>query len=99
MKLQFVTSGLRTTTQDLGRPGHTHMGVPSGGALDRSAMRYANHLVGNALAAPVLEITLSGPHLRCLEAGRVALVGSGFDLLLNGEPQPALLPISVNPGD
>ena len=99
MKLQFVTSGLRTTTQDLGRPGHTHMGVPSGGALDRSAMRYANHLVGNALGAPVLEVTLSGPHLRCLEGGRVALIGSGFDLLLNGEPQRALLPISVNPGD
>ena len=58
MKLQFITSGLRTTTQDLGRPGHTHMGVPIGGALDRSAMRYANHLVGNALAAPVLEVTL-----------------------------------------
>ena len=53
MKLQFITSGLRTTTQDLGRPGHTHMGVSTGGALDRSAMRYANHLVGNALAAPV----------------------------------------------
>ena len=99
MKLHFVTSGLRTTTQDLGRPGHTHVGIPTGGVLDRSAMRYANHLVGNALAAPVLEITLSGPHLRCLEAGRVALVGSGFDLLLNGEPQPPLLPISANPGD
>ena len=99
MKLQFVTSGLRTTTQDLGRPGHTHMGVPSGGALDRGAMRYANHLVGNALGAPVLEVTLSGPHLRCLEAGRVALIGSSFDLLLNGEPQSALLPISVDPGD
>ena len=99
MKLQFTTSGLRTTTQDLGRPGHTHMGVPIGGALDRSAMRYANHLVGNALDTPVLEVTLSGPHLHCLEAGRVALVGSGFDLLLNGQPQPALLPISVNLGD
>ena len=58
MKLQFVTSGLRTTTQDLGRPGHTHIGVPIGGALDRSAMRYANHLVGTP-AAPVLEVTLS----------------------------------------
>ena len=99
MKLQFVTSGLRTTTQDLGRPGYTHMGVPIGGALDRSAMRHANHLVGNPLAAPVLEVTLSGPHLHCLEAGRVALVGVGFDLLLNGDPQPVLLPISVKPGD
>ena len=58
MKLHFVTSGLRTTTQDLGRPGHTHVGIPTGGVLDRSAMRYANHLVGNALAAPVLELSL-----------------------------------------
>ena len=46
MKLHFVTSGLRTTTQDLGRPGHTHVGIPTGGVLDRGAMRYANHLVG-----------------------------------------------------
>ena len=62
-------------------------------------MRYANHLAGNALAAPVLEITLTGPHLRCLEGGRVALVGKDFDLFVNNEPRPALLPISVNPGD
>ena len=99
MKLQFVTSGLRTTTQDLGRPGYAHMGVPIGGALDRSAMRYANHLVGNTLATPILEITLTGPYLRCLESGRVALVGGGFDLLVNGEPQAQHLPILVNPGD
>lgn len=75
------------------------MGVPVGGALDRSAMRYANHLVGNALATPILEITLTGPHLRCLESGRIALVGGGFDLLVNGERQAQHLPISVNPGD
>ena len=75
------------------------MGIPIGGALDRGAMRHANHLAGNALAAPVLEITLTGPHLRCLESGRVALVGKGFDLLINNEPRPALLPISVNPED
>ena len=99
MKLHFVTSGLRTTTQDLGRPGHTHMGVPIGGALDRSAMRYANHLVGNALTTPVLEITLTGPHLRCLESGRIALVGDGFDLLVNGKQQTQQMPILANPGD
>ena len=99
MKLQFVTSGLRTTTQDLGRPGYAHMGVPTGGALDRNALQYANNLVGNALATPVLEITLSGPHLRCLEPGRVALVGGGFSLLLNGAQQTDKCAVSVNAGD
>ena len=99
MKLQFVTSGLRTTTQDLGRPGYTHMGVPTGGALDRSALQYANNLVGNALATPILEITLSGPHVRCLEPGRVALVGRGFSLLLNGAQQTYNCAVSVNAGD
>ena len=71
----------------MGRPGYTHMGVPAGGALDRGAMQYANHLVNNALATPVLEMTFTGPRLTCLEAGKVALVGGGFNLLVNGERQ------------
>lgn len=99
MKLQFVTSGLRTTTQDSGRPGYTHMGVPQGGALDRSAMRYANSLVGNTLDAPVLEITLNGPRLRCLEPGLVALVGNGFSLLINGERRAVGGSARVTAGD
>jgi antagonist of KipI len=75
------------------------MGVPTGGALDRNALQYANNLVGNALATPVLEITLSGPHVRCLEPGRVALVGGGFSLLLNGAQQTDNSAVSVNAGD
>ena len=75
------------------------MGVPTGGALDTTALQYANNLVGNALATPVLEITLSGPHVRCLEPGRVALVGGGFSLLLNGAQQTDNSAVSVNAGD
>ena len=84
MELAFLTGGFRTTTQDGGRASHTHIGVPVGGALDRSAMEFANSLVGNPLHSPVLEITLTGPRLKCLTAGTVALVGGDFDLRVNG---------------
>jgi len=71
-----VTSGLRTTTQDAGRPEYTHIGVPIGGALDKAAMRYANSLVGNALHTPVLELTMTGPRLICEGAASCAGGGS-----------------------
>lgn len=99
MKLEFLTGGLRTTTQDGGRVGHTHIGVPVGGALDRSAMEFANSLVGNPLHSPVLEITLTGPRLKCIEAGTVALVGGDFDLLINGRKTLNNKPVLLNAND
>lgn len=99
MKLEFLTGGLRTTTQDGGRVGHTHIGVPVGGALDRSAMEFANSLVGNPVHSPVLEITLTGPRLKCLEAGTIALVGGDFELIINGRTTFNNEPIFLNAND
>lgn len=45
MALQIEDPGLHTTVQDLGRPGHYHIGVPLGGAMDTLIPRVANHLV------------------------------------------------------
>lgn len=47
MALQIEDPGLHTTVQDLGRPGHYHIGVPLGGAMDTLSHEVANHLVGN----------------------------------------------------
>lgn len=44
--------------QDAGRFGVRHLGVTQGGALDWVSMSWANWLLGNALDAPVVEITL-----------------------------------------
>ena len=99
MRLRFVTSGLRTTTQDAGRPEYTHIGVPIGGALDRAAMRYANSLVGNALHTPVLELTMTGPRLICESAGKVALAGAEFSARVNNQLVDSRTAIELAAGD
>ena len=99
MNLAFITSGLRTTTQDGGRKGHTHIGVPVGGAMDQTAMRYANYAVGNPLTSPVLEFTLTGPRLRCDSPGRLALSGANFVMCINDQPAPNNTGVDVASGD
>ena len=99
MRLRFVTSGLRTTTQDAGRPEYTHLGVPISGALDRAAMRYANSLVGNALHTPVLELTMTGPRLICESAGKVALAGAEFSARVNNQLVDSREAIELTAGD
>lgn len=99
MKLEFLTSGLRTTTQDSGRPGFTHIGVPVGGALDQAALHYANRLVGNPIYSPVLEITLTGPRIKCLESGQVASAGGDFKLVVNGQARAPNTAITLEAGD
>ena len=99
MRLRFVTSGLRTTTQDAGRPEYTHIGVPIGGALDKTAMRHANSLVGNALQTPVLELTMTGPRLICESAGKVALAGAQFAARVNNQSVDSGQAIALAAGD
>lgn len=99
MIIRFITSGLRTTTQDTGRQGYTHLGIPKGGALDAPAMRYANQLIENPAKTPVLEMTLNGPQLRCEAAGSIALTGANFGLLVNGDEKPSNDRVVVEAGD
>lgn len=54
--LEVVESTGLVTIQDLGRPGHAHLGVPPSGALDPAALKLANRLVGNPEDAAGIEI-------------------------------------------
>ena len=76
-------AGLLTTVQDTGRWGYQHYGVSVSGAMDLSAHRRANRLVGNPAAAATLEITLVGPVLRFDSAMRVGIAGAAFELRLD----------------
>ena len=68
--------GLHTTVQDLGRHGLQSMGVPVSGALDSTALRIANHLVGNEPTTAALEVLGSGPDLEVkTESVRIAIAG------------------------
>lgn len=78
--LEILEPGFLTTVQDAGRVGWARYGVPPSGPLDAVAFRAANQLVGNPAEAAGLEITLTGPTLRCLRPSLVAVCGADFDL-------------------
>ncbi|WP_405641868.1 biotin-dependent carboxyltransferase family protein [Streptomyces sp. NBC_00019] len=96
--LAVVRSGALTTVQDLGRPGHAHLGVPLSGALDGPAAALVNRLVGNARDAAVLETTLNGCAVRPRSAILVAVGGAPCPVTVDGRPVPWGAPVPVPAG-
>jgi biotin-dependent carboxylase-like uncharacterized protein len=82
--LRVFAPGTSTTVQDPGRDGWRHLGVARGGALDPAQAMLANHLVGNAQDAAVLEIAMRGPTLAFDAPLRIALCGAGIDAWFEG---------------
>ena len=76
MSIHVQNPGLQTLIQGAPRFGFRHLGVPWSGAADRLSLALANRLVGNALDAPGLEVTLSGVELRFDAPARVAVTGA-----------------------
>lgn len=75
--------------QDAGRFGVRHLGITQGGAADWLSMGWANWLLGNELAAAVVEITLGGFELVAEADCYLALAGADLQATLAGT---ALLP-------
>ena len=86
MSLRILRPGLLTTVQDLGRTGYQKDGILVSGAMDATALRVANLLVGNAEDAAGLEITLLGPTIRFTADHLMALTGAHLSPTLNGQP-------------
>ncbi len=84
--LQILATGPLATVQDLGRPGHAHLGVPRSGAADRGALRLANRLVGNFEGTAGIEVTLGGLRLRTDGRALVAVTGAVGAVMVNGRP-------------
>jgi KipI family sensor histidine kinase inhibitor len=97
--IEVVAPGMQTTVQDLGRIGFGSTGFAPNGAADRSSMIAANLAVGNDATAPVLEMTLSGPHLRFHRRMSIAIVGAQLKPMLNGLPLSMGREHDVMPGD
>ncbi|MFE6127996.1 biotin-dependent carboxyltransferase family protein [Streptomyces sp. NPDC056437] len=96
--IAVVRAGALSTVQDLGRPGHAHLGVPRSGALDPPAARTVNRLVGNAEGAAVLETTLNGCALRPRCAVTVAVGGAPCPVTVDGRPVAWGAPVRVGAG-
>ncbi|RYJ05148.1 MAG: 5-oxoprolinase/urea amidolyase family protein [Actinomycetales bacterium] len=89
---------LQRTVQDLGRPGHAHLGVPRSGALDQPALRLGNRLVGNPESAAGLETTLTGIRFRLAAASRIAVTGAGCSVRIDGRAAAWGTAVSVQAG-
>ncbi|MDJ1138443.1 biotin-dependent carboxyltransferase family protein [Streptomyces iconiensis] len=86
--LEVVRAGALTTVQDLGRPGHAHLGVPRSGALDEAAHRLANRVLGNPESAATLETTVTGCAVRALRATVAVVTGAPCPVTLDGRAAP-----------
>ncbi|MEU2264501.1 biotin-dependent carboxyltransferase family protein [Streptomyces sp. NPDC019645] len=98
LALVVVRAGALTTVQDLGRPGYAHLGVPRSGALDPSALRLVNRLVGNPGHAAVLETTLTGCAVRPRGEVTVAVGGAPCPVRVGGRPVAWGAPVRVRAG-
>lgn len=99
MSIRVVKPGLQTTVQAAPRRGFRHLGVPASGAADPLSLALANRLVGNALLAPALEVSLVGPHLRFECRTQFALAGAPAKAALNESPVEYHRTIAVYKGD
>lgn len=99
MSLHVLEPGLFSLIVDLGRPHSRSLGVPIGGAADRTSFLLGNSLVGNAPDAAALEISLAGPTLRAeCELGCV-VYGAPFDLRCGLRDLRAGKTFTLHPGD
>ncbi|MGW7106807.1 5-oxoprolinase subunit C family protein [Streptomyces xanthophaeus] len=96
--LLVLRPGALTTVQDLGRPGHAHLGVPRSGALDTGAHALANRLLGNPADAAALETTLDGVGLRALAPVTVAVTGAPCAVRVDGRPAAWGAPVRLRAG-
>ena len=102
--LEIMSPGLQTLFQDLGRPGQAGQGVSASGAMDQTALKAANRLVGNASNSACLETASGGLRLRSHGDTVVAVTGADAPLTItsaNGQHWPAARyqPLALTEGD
>lgn len=78
MSIVIEKSGILDTFQDLGRNGFRKIGVNPNGAMDKSAVRLINILLGNDENETVLEMHFPAPVIKFNENSIVALGGADF---------------------
>jgi biotin-dependent carboxylase-like uncharacterized protein len=91
--VKVIATGSGVTLQDTGRQGWRRYGVPPSGPMDTHAASWANALLRNDLASPVLEIMLQGTRLEILGDVWLAVTGAPREL-----PVPSWCAVQVLAG-
>ncbi|MFN0138929.1 MAG: biotin-dependent carboxyltransferase family protein [Pyrinomonadaceae bacterium] len=89
MSITFQKSGILTTLQDLGRFGYRRFGVNPNGAMDESAARLVNILIGNPDTSgneAVLEMHFPAPQIVFEANAVIAIGGASLSPDLDDEP-------------
>ncbi|WP_295720522.1 biotin-dependent carboxyltransferase family protein [uncultured Halovibrio sp.] len=97
--LRVEQAGPLALLQDAGRFGVRHLGMTQGGPMDWYAAGWANALLGNAQAAPVLEITIGGLSLVAETSTTLSLTGADLGATVNGQPLTPWQRFELHPGD
>lgn len=84
--LRIVSPGMQSLIQDLGRHGHSGLGVSAAGALDRASLRRANRLVGNAPGAAAIETVAGGLKVQAVADQVLAVTGAPSALSIESAP-------------
>jgi KipI family sensor histidine kinase inhibitor len=74
--LRVLSPGIHSLIEDLGRQGHSALGVSAAGALDRASLRRANRLVGNAPSAAAIETVAGGLKIQAVGDQVLAVAGA-----------------------
>ncbi|MGY0218712.1 5-oxoprolinase subunit C family protein [Endozoicomonadaceae bacterium StTr2] len=72
--------------QDTGRLGYGHLGIAQGGTLDLQGYCWANHLLGNSMDCPQLEVTLGQAAFKAHDDMLLALTGADMRATVDGTP-------------
>lgn len=96
--ITITRTGPQALVQDLGRPGHAHLGVPPSGAVDPDSLRLANRLVGNDETAAGLELLLGGAQLTAEASCTVAVTGPAVLVWIDGKLADSHQPVHLAKG-
>jgi KipI family sensor histidine kinase inhibitor len=78
--LRVLSPGIHSLIEDLGRQGHSALGVSAAGALDRASHRRANRLVGNGPSAAAIETVAGGLRVQAVGDQVLAVAGAPSEL-------------------
>ncbi|WP_156754511.1 5-oxoprolinase subunit C family protein [Actinokineospora pegani] len=96
--LTVLATGPLALVQDLGRPGHAHLGVPPSGALDVPSLLLANRLAGNLEGAAAVESVFGGLRVRAECSCTVVVTGPSTPVLVDGRDVGSHTPVHLSPG-
>ncbi|MDR3262748.1 MAG: biotin-dependent carboxyltransferase family protein [Clostridiales bacterium] len=99
MGIVITNVGPATTVQDAGRIGYMAFGFQASGAMDMTAFRTANILVGNDRDAAAIEMTLIGISGEFTSDAVIAVTGADVAPSVNGISIPLYQAIKVRKGD